>query len=150
MLGNPRALPLLDDTALSPGDVVADVVLQSLTLLLGDNLALGLGLGGEDLLRDGGALLLKPGGVLLILCSGVLLLVNSSLNTEKSSTYSHSSVLGCCDNRPQKPADIASPHRWRSDTAAPLGLRVLNRSLGDLTLPLVGVGVHSVLEAREA
>ena len=33
-----------------------------------------------------------------------------------------------------------------------LGLRVLNRPLGDLTLPFVGVGVHSVhlvLEAGE-
>ena len=83
MLGNPRALPLLDDTALSPGDVVADVVLQSVTLLLGDHLALGLGLVGADLLHDGGALLLKPGGVLLILCSGVLLLVNSSLTSPR-------------------------------------------------------------------
>ena len=98
-------------------------------------------------------MMLEPDGVLLVLGSDALLLVNSSLNTEKSSTYSHSSVLGCCDTRPQKPADIASPHRWRSDTAAPLGLRVLNRSLGDLTLLLIGVGAHSVhliLEAGEA
>ena len=86
MLGNPRALPLLDDT----GDVVADVVLQSVTLLLGDHLALGLGLVGADLLRDGGALLLKPGGVLLILCSGALLLVNSSLNSPR---HIHTALL---------------------------------------------------------
>ena len=38
-------------------------------------------------------------------------------------------------------------------SALPLGLRVLNRSLGDMTLPFVGVGTHSVhliLEAGEA
>mgnify|MGYP007015938520 CR=1 FL=1 len=40
-----------------------------------------------------------------------------------------------------------------SRPALPLGLRVLNRPLGDLKLPLVGVGIHSVhlvLEAEEA
>ena len=52
LLGYLRALPLFDDTALHPGDVVADLVLQSLTLLLGDHLALGLSLGGADLLHD--------------------------------------------------------------------------------------------------
>ena len=61
-----------------PGDVVVDLVLQSLALLLSDHLALGIGLRGEDLLHDEGALLLEPGGALLILDGGALLLVNSS------------------------------------------------------------------------
>ena len=37
-----------------PGDVVVDLVLQSLALLLNDHLALGIGLRGEDLLHDEG------------------------------------------------------------------------------------------------
>ena len=61
LFGHPGALSLVDHPALLPGDVVADLLLDSLALPLGDHLALGLSLRGADLLHDGGTLLLEPG-----------------------------------------------------------------------------------------
>ena len=61
LLGHPGALSLVDHPALLAGDVVADLLLDGVALPLGDHLALGLSLGGTDLLHDRGALLLQPG-----------------------------------------------------------------------------------------
>ena len=123
-----------------PGDVVVDLVLQSLALLLSDHLALGIDLRGEDLLHDKGALLLEPGGALLILDSSpkwpqhihtallrhAVILVLEDLLT----------LLLHIGGGLTLPLDLGP--------AVTLGLYVLNWTLGDLTLPLVGIGGHSV------
>ena len=138
-----------------PGDVVVDLILQSLALLLSDHLALSLGLGGADLLHAEGALLLGPGGALLILGgallildSGALLLVNSSPKWRwhiHTALLRHAVILVLEDlltlllhigGGLTLPLDLGP--------AVTLGLYVLNWTLGDLTLPLVGVGGHSV------
>ena len=121
------------------------------------HLVQGLGLGGADLLHDGGALLLEPGGALLILDGDALLLVNSSLN---SPWHIHTTLLRNAVTLVLKHLLTLLLHIGGGLTlplelgpALALGLRVLNRPLGDLTLPLVGVGIHSVhlvLEAEEA
>ena len=131
---NCGALPLLDDAT--------DLILDSLALLLGDHLVQGLGLGGADLLHDGGALLLEPGGALLILDGDALLLVNSPWHI-------HTALL-------RNTVTLVLEHllalllRIGGGLTLPLGLRVLSWPLGDLTLPLVGVGAHSVRLVLEA
>ena len=131
-----------------PGDIVVDLVLQSLALLLSDHLALSLGLGGADLLHDEGALLLEPGGALLILDSGALLLVNSS---PKWPWHIHTALLRHAVTLVLEDLLTLLLHIGGGLTlpldlgpAVTLGLYVLNWTLGDLTLPLVGVGGHSV------
>ena len=131
-----------------PGDVVVDLVLQSLALLLSDHLAPGIGLRGEDLLHDEGALLLGPGCALLILDGGALILVNSSPKWPRhihTALFRHAVTLVLEDllalllhisGGLTLPLDLGP--------AVTLGLYVLNWTLGDLTLPLVGVGGHSV------
>ena len=137
-----------------PRDVVLDLVLQSLALLLSDHLSLGIGLRGEDLLHDEGALLLGPGGALLILDSGALILMNSS---PKWPRHIHTALLRNAvalilkhlltlllhiDGGLTLPLELGP--------ALLLGLSVLIRPQGNLTLPHVGLGVlsvHIVLEA---
>ena len=141
-------MPLVDDAALLPRDVVTDLVLDSLALPLSGHLALGLGLGGADLLHDGGALLLEPGGALLVLDGGALLLVNSSLNSPR---HIHAALLRNAVTLILEDLLALLLHIDGGLTlllelgpALPLGLRVLNWPLGDLTLPLVSVGAHSI------
>ena len=131
-----------------PGDVVVDLVLQSLALLLSDHLAPGIGLRGEDLLHDEGALLLGPGGALLILDSVALLLVNSSLKWPR---HIHTALLRHAVTLVLEDLLTLLLHIGGGLTlpldlgpAVTLGLYVLNWTLGDLTLPLVGIGGHSV------
>ena len=135
---NRRALPLLYDAT--------DLILDSLALLLGDHLVQGLGPGGADLLHDGGALLLEPGGALLILDGDALLLVNSSLNSPR---HIHTALL-------RNAVTLVLEHLLAlllligGGLTLPLRLCVLSWPLGDMTLPLVGVGAHSVRLVLEA
>ena len=139
---NRGALPLLDDAT--------DLILDSLALLLGDHLVQGLGLGGADLLHDGGALLLEPCGALLILDGDALLLVNSPwhihtalLRNSVTLVLEHLlALLLRIGGGLTLPLELGP--------ALPLRLCVLSWPLGDLTLPLVGVGAHSVCLVLEA
>ena len=92
--------------------------------------------------------LLKPGGALLVLDSGALLLVNSSLD---SSRHIHTALLGDAVTLVLKHLltlilDIIDGLTLPLvlGPALPLKLRVLDWPLRDLTLPLVGVGAHSI------
>ena len=129
---NRKALHLLDDAT--------DLVLDSLALVLGDHLALGVGLGGAHLLHVGGAL--------LVLNSVALFLVNSSLDSPR---HIHTALLRHAVTLVLEDLLTLLLHIGGGLTlpldlgpAVTLGLYVLNWTLGDLTLPLVGVGGHSV------
>ena len=135
---NRKALHLLDDAT--------DLVLDSLALVLGDHLALGVGLGGAHLLHVGGAL--------LVLNSVALFLVNSSLDSPR---HIHTALLRNDVTLVLKHLLALLLHIGGGLTlplelgpALLLGLSVLIRPQGNLTLPLVGLGVlsvHIVLEA---
>ena len=137
---NRKALHLLDDAT--------DFVLDSLALVLGDHLALGVGLGGAHLLHDGGALLLEPGGALLVLDGGTLLLVNSSLDSPRhiNTALLRNAVALVLEHLLALLLHINGGLTLLLELgpALPLGLRVLNWPLRDLTLPLVSVGAHSI------
>ena len=75
---------------LAPEAVVVVVAKAVVSEAGEDVLALGLSLGGVDLLCDGGALLLEPGGALLVLNSVVLLLMNIFLNSPRNN---HTALL---------------------------------------------------------
>ena len=121
-----------------------------------DVLALGISLGGVDLLSDEGALLLKPGGALLVLDSVVLLLMNIFLNSPRNI---HTALLWDDVTLVLVTLLTLLPHircgltlPLELSLALPLGLCVLNRPLRNLTLPLVDVGVSvvSVVDITEA
>ena len=80
MLGHKRALPVLDHAALLAGHVLADLVLDSLTLPVIDDLALGNSVGGALLLGHWLALPLVPGGAGLGSLRGARFLVESFLD----------------------------------------------------------------------
>ena len=135
---NRGASPLLDEAT--------DLVLDSLALVLGDHLALGVGLEGADLLHVGGAR--------LVLDRGALLLVNSSLDSPR---HNHTALLGNAVTLVLKHLLALLLHisggltlPLELDPALLLGLSILIRTQGNLTLPLVSLGVlsvHIVLEA---
>ena len=75
---------------LAPEAVVVVVAKAVVSEAGEDVLALGLSLGGVDLLCDEGALLLEPGGALLVLNSVVLLLMNIFLNSPRNN---HTALL---------------------------------------------------------
>merc|ERR1719309_1655235 len=60
LLRNLRALSIRDHTTLLGGDVLTNLVLNSVTLCLGDNFTLGLGVSGAFLLHNRFTLVLKP------------------------------------------------------------------------------------------
>ena len=80
MSGDFAAFPLVDHTAVLCGNILADLVLDSLALSLIDHLTLGLGPRGALLLHDGGTLLLVPDAALVIILGGALLLVDGLLD----------------------------------------------------------------------
>ena len=79
LLGHDGALPVLDHVALLARDILADLVLDSLALAAGDDLALGDGAGGAHLLHDGLAALLVARVAGLALLGAALLLVHGLL-----------------------------------------------------------------------
>ena len=81
LLWDQGTLSLIHDTALLGGNILTDLILDSLALPLIDHLALGLGPGSALLLHDGGALLLVPGAALLVKLGGAFLLVDGLLDS---------------------------------------------------------------------
>ena len=80
LLGNCRAFPLIDHRTLLLRNILADLILDSLTLPVVDDLALGHGVGGALLLGHGLALPLVPGGAGLGSLRGARFLVESFLD----------------------------------------------------------------------
>ena len=129
---NRGASPLLDEAT--------DLVLDSLTLVLGDHHARGVGLGGAHLLHVGGAL--------LVLNSVALFLVNSSLDSPRhiNTALLRNAVALVLEHLLALLLHINGGLTLLLELgpALSLGLSVLNWPLGNLTLPLVSVGAHSI------
>ena len=148
MSGDFAAFPLVDHTAVLGGNILADLILDSLALPLIDHLTLGLGPGGALLLHDGGALLLVPGAALLVKLSGAFLLVDGLLDSPGQVDALHlrdsvtlffelllASLLNIIGSLAILPV---------LEAALLTGDGFLNRLLGDLTLALLDISTDGV------
>merc|ERR1719308_15220 len=142
------ALPVTDNTTLLGRNILTDLILDSLTLLLVDNLALSFSSSCTFLFINRIALVLIRGCALLVLFSPALLFMNSlcdsSWNTDTlqlrdivTLLFLHSATLlpGVLSRLTILP--ILDPTLLTRD-------RLLNRSLGDLTLALLDVSTDGV------
>ena len=81
LLGNCGAFPLIDHRTLLLRNILAHLILDSLTLPVVDDLALGHSVSGALLLGHGLALPLVPGGAVLDRLSGAGFFMSSLLNS---------------------------------------------------------------------
>ena len=148
LLWNQGTLPLVDHAALLGGNILTDLILDSLALPLIDHLALSLGPGGALLLHDGGALLLVPGAALLVKLGGAFLLVDGLLDSpgQVNTLHLRDAVAFLFELLLASLLDIIGSLAILPilETALLTGDGFLNRLLGDLTLALLDISTDSV------
>jgi len=141
-------LPVTDNTTLLGRNILTDLILDGLTLLLIDNLALSFSSSCAFLFINRAALVLIRGCALLVLLSPALLFMNSlrdnSWNTDTLQLrdvvtflflYSAALLPGVLSSLAIFP--ILDPTLLTRD-------RLLNRSLGNLTLALLDISTDGV------
>ena len=143
LLGDLLALSVIDNCALLGGNILAHLILNSVTFPLIDNITLSLSVGGTLLLHDRFTLGLIPGAALLIILHGAFFLMDSLLDSSGNidtlqlrhivtdlilfSVALLSSVLSSLAVLLVLESTLLARHS------------LLDRSLGDLALPLLDI-----------
>ena len=143
-----RALSFRHNTTLLWGNVFTDLILDSLALLLIDNITLRLSVGGALLLHHGLTFILIPCGTLLIILSRALLLMNSFLNSSWDiDTLQLWDIVALLilNSVALLPGVLSSLTVLPVlDPALLTGDWILNRSLSDLTLTLLDISTDGI------
>ena len=143
LLGDLLALSVIDNCALLGGNILAHLILNSVTFPLIDNITLSLSVGGTLLLHDRLTLGLIPGAALLIILGGAFFLMDSLLDSSGNidtlqlrNIVAHFILLSVA----QLPCVLSSlAVLLVLESALLAGHSLLDRSLCDLTLPLLDI-----------
>ena len=148
LLWNPRALPLIDDTAILGGNILTNFLLDSIAFTLGDNFTLGLSSSGAFFLHHRFTFAFKPGCANLIILDGALLFMLglSGSPWDIDALELRNIVAFFILNSATLGAGILGSLAFTSELGVTLLARnsLLDGSLGNLTLAFLNISTDGV------